>query len=311
MKPMLAGQFIPEKVQEHLPMYAQPKLDGIRMFIRDGMAYTRSLKPVRSVWVQDLVAEHAEILEGLDGEIIAGEVTAKDAYRRTNSSVMSYGKPDDVTFHVFDHWSIGGDFAARLSHLQSLDLPVFCKLVETKLLHTLEEISEYEDSLLALGHEGLILRNPFSLYKYGRGSPTNCELIKVKKFCDAEAVITGFAELLHNENEAEYNKLGYMERSSHRENLVPSNTLGAILAEGRFPDGGKYKVRIGTGLDQAQREEIWANRDSYLGKLVKFKYFGMGIKDAPRFPVFLGFRDNDDLSSDVLPQPKWEQPTLF
>ena len=127
MKVMLAGQFVPEKIQGQLPVYGQPKLDGIRVYGEDGQAWTRSQKLVRSEWVQRIFAEAGPIMNGLDGEIIAGDPTAKDAYRRTNSSVMSYAKPDDVTLHVFDHWGHEGNFEERLSYLQSLSLPDFCK----------------------------------------------------------------------------------------------------------------------------------------------------------------------------------------
>lgn len=297
MKPMLAGQYVPEKIEKFLPVYGQPKLDGIRVFISGGRAYTRSLKPVRSIVFQVMVRDHADILEGLDGEIIAGDPLAKDAYRRTNSAIMSFDKLDTgVRFHVFDKWDTLDKFEDRISHLKSLTLPDFCDLVPTTLLHTMEEIAAYEAELAAMGHEGVILRNPCSIYKFGRGSPTNCELIKLKQFLDAEARVTGFAEFMHNGNEQTTNALGYAERSSHSGNLVPMGMLGALLAEGKFPDDTPYSVRIGTGFDVALRQEIWNNQDTYRGRLVKFKYFPKGMKEAPRFPVFLGFRDEDDMS---------------
>jgi len=307
MKVMLAGQFVPEKIEPMLPMFGQPKLDGIRVYGEDGQAWTRSQKLVRSEWVQKIFAEAGPIMNGLDGEIIAGDPTAPDAYRRTNSSVMSYAKPDDVTLHVFDHWGHEGNFTERLEYLKSLKLPDFCTIVPTKLLHSLEEISEYEAQLLAEGHEGVILRNPRGYYKEGRGTPTGGELIKLKQFHDMEARITGFAEFMHNGNEAGIDANGYMERSSHKENLVPMDMLGALLAEGNWPDGTPYKVRIGTGFDMSLRKEIWDNQIDYLGKLVKFKYFPGGVKEAPRFPVFLGLRDADDLTPA---EPKKEEPKL-
>jgi DNA ligase-1 len=35
-------------------------------------------------------------------------------------------------------------------------------------------------------------------------------------------------------------------------------------------------------------------RNGAIGKLVKYKYFAIGVKDAPRHPVFLGFRSKLD-----------------
>jgi DNA ligase-1 len=52
---------------------------------------------------------------------------------------------------------------------------------------------------------------------------------------------------------------------------------------------------IGTGFDSEMRKDLWKRRDEIIGKICKFKYFGQGIKIAPRFPVFLGFRDIDDM----------------
>ena len=47
--------------------------------------------------------------------------------------------------------------------------------------------------------------------------------------------------------------------------------------------------------DAATRALIWAARDSWLGRVVKYKFFPIGSKDAPRFPVFLGERMEGDL----------------
>jgi DNA ligase-1 len=52
---------------------------------------------------------------------------------------------------------------------------------------------------------------------------------------------------------------------------------------------------IGTGFDSDTRKDLWKRRDEVIGKIVKFKYFSQGVKIAPRFPVFLGFRDENDM----------------
>ena len=59
-------------------------------------------------------------------------------------------------------------------------------------------------------------------------------------------------------------------------------------------DGVEFSC--GSGLNDALRQEIWDNRTKYLGKLVKYKYMATGIKNLPRHPVFMGFRDESDLS---------------
>lgn len=315
MKPMLAGKFDEAKVAKKLPLLGQLKYDGIRVFIRDGYAYTRSLKPVRSSEFQSWVRHNSDFLEGMDGEIICGEPTAPDCYRRTMQFVMSYDAPDDFTFYVFDKWDEPSCFTERFDIVEYVagqfimgsDGPPKMVAAETRSLTTMEEVWEFHDEMVEQGQEGIILRDPNSYYKFGRGSPVKCECIKMKEggWIDTEVRIVGFTEKMHNGNEATINELGYTEHSGHKENLVPMDTLGALLVEGRFEDGTPFSCQVGTGFDDETRDKVWFDRQSHISKLAKIKYFSVGIKDKPRFPVFLGFRDPDDLD------PPEEQMELF
>lgn len=310
MKPMLAGAFREDKVALKLPLLGQLKYDGIRVFIRDGIAYTRSLKPVRSAEIQSWVAWNKEILEGLDGEFICGDPTAEGCFQRTSSFVMSYDKQDDFTFYVFDKWDEVSTFEDRFAvveyidgqFLMDKDKPRKMVAAETRVLNTMEEVWEFHDSMIAQGQEGIILRDPHAFYKYGRGSPIQCECIKMKVggWVDTECKILDFHEQLHNSNEATIDNLGYTERSGHREGLIGKNTLGAISVRGVFEDGRGFDCRVGTGLDDSVRQAVWNDMDKYRDKIVKMKYFNVGIKDKPRFPTFLGFRDPDDMDPEQL-----------
>ena len=95
---------------------------------------------------------------------------------------------------------------------------------------------------------------------------------------------------MHNGNEATTNELGRTKRSSHQAGKTGRGDLGALIV--RFYD---VEFNIGTGFDDVERAEIWNHRDRFLGKLAKFKYFSVGVKDAPRHPVFLGWRAGVDL----------------
>jgi len=299
MKPMLASKW-EDRNEDMFPFWAQPKLDGIRVLVgEDGYLYTRSLKPVRNAEIQSLVRNEPGLV-GLDAEIIVGDKTAEDCYRRTSSAVMSYDN-DDIAYAslwVFDIWNDPfSDYDDRYGQLieRSADWPDWVQIVPTALLHDMQMLNEYEARLLDQGHEGVILRRRDSLYKQGRGTPKQGELIKLKRFADAEGVIVACHEEMHNANPATINALGYTEHSGHQENLIGKGTLGAFelkIDEQKWPSGF---VRVGTGMSAQQREQFWSERDSLIGKMVKFKYFEVGVKDAPRFPVFLGFRDVDDM----------------
>ena len=55
------------------------------------------------------------------------------------------------------------------------------------------------------------------------------------------------------------------------------------------------EFNIGTGLTAQDRQAIWDNQQNFVGKLAKYKFFPVGIKDKPRHPVFLGWRSNIDI----------------
>ena len=86
------------------PIYTQPKLDGIRVIIKDGIVYSRSLKAIPNKYVQSLFGH----LHGLDGELIVGNPTAHDVFQKTTSGVMSKEGEPDVTLYAFDMWNQTG-----------------------------------------------------------------------------------------------------------------------------------------------------------------------------------------------------------
>ena len=115
IKPMLAVEVNFDKLR--YPIYTQPKLDGIRVIIKDGIVYSRSLKAIPNKYVQSLFGH----LHGLDGELIVGNPTAHDVFQKTTSGVMSkYGEPD-VTLYAFDMWNqTGKTYESRYNTLSEV-----------------------------------------------------------------------------------------------------------------------------------------------------------------------------------------------
>lgn len=288
MKPMLAspaGPVIP------YPMLLSPKLDGIRCLIIDGVACGRSLKPIPNKHVQSLFGRVE--FNGLDGELIVGEPTAKDVFQVTSSGIMSIDGKPDVTFHVFDDFSCDADFAHRLNvAFRRIDrLSHFTKVPYVYIRAELDLI-DWEEDYLKEGYEGVMLRHPDGPYKHGRSTAKEAWLLKVKRFIDAEAKIIGLKEAQHNANEAKRNELGQLERSSHKAGKIGKQVLGALIVRD-LKTGVEFD--IGTGFTADQRQLLWAMGDALIGKVVKYKSQPTGVKDKPRFPVFLGFRDAVDM----------------
>lgn len=293
-KPMLAYS-IEDTSKITYPCYASVKLDGIRAVVIDGVVYSRSMKPIRSKAVQELFGKPE--YNGLDGEILYGDWNAENVFNLTTQAVMATElKPEfvksEITFAVFDDVSFDGGFMARYGNVHnrvagsSLVIPLVQEVISNE-----EELLEYEQYILNKGYEGVMVRSIQGRYKQGRSTAKEGLIGKLKRFKDDEAVVIGFEEKMHNTNEAKTNELGRTERSQAKEGLVGANTLGALICECKG-----IRFSIGSGFDDAGRAEVWANKAKYLGKLAKFKYFEVGMKDSYRFPIFQGWRDEDDVS---------------
>ena len=297
VKPMLAGKATDEQIRKLFQKFgkleASPKLDGIRCMIQDGIALSRSLKPIRNKHVQSLLG-HKEF-NGLDGELIVGVPTDRDVYRNTTSHVMSEHKEFKFTFWVFDNFALNMPYADRRNVIHQLfpQQKDFIQILSYDVVTSMEQLQDYESDCLAIGYEGVILRDPGAMYKHGRSTAKEGGLLKVKRFEDGEAGILAVEEQMHNGNEAKTNELGRTQRSSHKENKVPMGTLGALVCKDVVSG---IQFNIGTGFTDEVRKQLWECQDKLIGQTIKYKSFKIGVKDAPRHPVYLGMRDESDMS---------------
>ena len=289
-KPLLACEVPIEQVR--LPVYVSTKLDGIRCVIIDGVAYSRSLKPIRNKYIQSILGKQG--YNGLDGELVVGEIYRSDVFQATTSGVMSEDGSPTFTFWVFDDFTNPDlPYSKRLEILKGRELNGKDGIITLRqeLCDNYLQVESLLERESNLGGEGLILRSPNGKYKFGRSTAKEQLSMKLKFFCQDEFEVVGFNERMHNANEATTNELGYTERSSHKENMIPTNTLGSLILK-----YGDDTFNLGTGFDDALRKEIWDNKEKYLGKLASVRYMSVGQKTLPRVPSFIGWRDSDDMS---------------
>lgn len=270
------------------PVYASFKYDGIRCLIINNIPVSRNFKKIPNAHISNLLSG---LPSGLDGELLSGKT-----FQECTSAVMSEDGIPDFTYFVFDYVKddLNKPYLDRMKDLDNLDLsafPFISKVMPTEIKNE-SELRSYEDGVLANGYEGVMVRSANGRYKCGRSSVKEGILLKIKRFVDSEAEIVGFEELMHNNNVATKDAFGRTERSSHKANLVGSDTLGAVLVKD-VKSGIEFK--IGTGFDADTRKSIWNNRDELIGSIIKYKSFPVGVKEAPRFPVFLGFRHQNDM----------------
>lgn len=290
-RPMLAAKATDAELQKLFtknPMFLiSPKLDGVRALVVNGVVTSRTGKPIPNPYVQGLFSH----LEGFDGELIVGPANHLNAMQATTSGVMSHSGQPDVTYHVFDVWNLSRPFSVRSPYFNQSP-GARLNFLEHQVVQTYEEMLKLEEEFLSAGFEGAILRHPDRPYKNGRSTLAEAGMVKVKRFLDGEAVILAATPLEVNDNAPKLDELGFTKRSFAQSGKRAIETLGAFVVKDLGTD---VVFSVGSGFTEAQRLDFWRNAESLIGKVIKYKSFTVGVKDKPRFPIFLGFRHKDDL----------------
>ncbi len=269
---MLAREYDPDK-HDVGGMIVEPKLDGLRMVVIGGQAFTRNGRTIETVG--HILAELAQFPNLVfDGEVMGDTDFDADSGRTRRKST---GTDEGLRYNVFDVIAIGDwklktsyplrDRKANMEDLfRTADLK-FTKMVsweELPAATTLQELQDrFRDRFVAQGYEGCMLKDPESGYVFGRSDA----LLKFKPFLDADGAIVEFQE----------------GKGRHK------GRLGAIFVE---IDG--VVTRVGSGFSDKQRDLIWGSRDTHLGRTVEVKYQNKTPDGKLRFPVFVRFRGDKD-----------------
>jgi DNA ligase-1 len=293
-KPLLAATLKKETIV--YPLYATPKVDGIRLLKQNGRIVSRSFKEIKNKNIVELMKK--VLPEGCDGEIFIKDQTISDVTSLVNSiekSITDY----ELEYYIFDMITPELKDKNYLERIQSFPQPCqydninIIPLVPKKLNNE-KEMRDFEEECLGNNFEGIMLRRGDGRYKCGRSTLKECILVKVKRFVDTEGEIVGFEEMKKNQNKQELNELGENFRSSKKAGMVLTEKLGAFVVQLEFK-GKITTVDVGSGFTHAQRTDFWNDKKTLLGRIVKFKYFEIGSKTKPRHPIFLCFRDPDDM----------------
>jgi DNA ligase-1 len=242
------------------------KLDGVRAYW-DGSQFLSRLG--------NLIHAPDWFAAGLPGEPLDGELwIGRKAFQRTTSIVRRQDKSEhwrQVRYVIFDAPAHPGDFEGRLAFFHDFvaqERPPFALAHPHEVCRGSDHLAEELARVEALGGEGLMLRRPRSKYEVGR----SWTLLKVKSFLDAEARVLG-------------HKAG---AGRHK------GRLGALTVE--LADGTRFDV--GTGFSDAEREE-----PPPVGSVITFRYQELSEGGVPRFPSFVGVREDVELSPLPSPPP--------
>lgn len=296
-RPMLAAKITNEQLSKlPYPMLGSAKIDGVRATVHRSVispiVQSRSMTPFPNRRLQ--LQFGREELIGYDGELVVGNPTDKHLCDNTRSQTATRDWECTADFYVFDRFDIHKPYIDRYAEVEPYPYLRVHKLPQQHLANE-DEVLQYESEMVSLGYEGIILRRIDGRYKYNRSTVNEALLLKVKRYEDAEGMVIGCEELMHNANEAAESNTGYTKRATWQANLVAADTLGALTVIGV---NGKFKnveFNIGTGFTAEQRKAIWMNRRKVIGRYVTYKYFPIGVKDKPRHPVFKCFRESRDM----------------
>ena len=274
LKPMLAHKYDDNRVDWSLPVYIQPKLDGVRCLFTKHGAFSRTGKQFKNLAHIELALisffkDNPDVI--LDGELYNHEL--KHDFEKIISLVRKQ-KPtaDDrldaqhlVQFHVYDYISapVYDSYKTRMQNLVTSDIyDAQIKYVPAKLVDSYNYARDIHTTFLSEGYEGSIIRLD-GLYKHGR----SYDLMKFKDFSDTEATIIGY-------------ELGKGKRTG---------TLGKFIM--LDDEGVQFGCPPGKGYNYKDLEEMLTNVADYVGKRATFTYFQRTQAGSYRHPLFKCIRN--------------------
>ncbi len=139
-----------------------------------------------------------------------------------------------------------------------------------------KKFEEFNNNAVINGYEGIMIKDPESFYECKRST----NWLKSKPFIEVSLKVKNYEE------------------GSGRN----KGKLGAIIAEGN--DNGKFfKLNIGGGFTDKQRNEFWINRQKLIGQIIEVRADSISKSQDgdywslrfPRFKCFRGFEINEKI----------------
>ena len=307
-KPMLASKCkSPESLR--LPVFATPKLDGIRCLKLGGRALTRSFNPISNQFARDWI--EGNLQDGVDGELMLRGGT----FSETTSAIGSRTGSPDFVFCVFDYVKDGIEkpYDQRMEDLSALPHSDRVQTILPIQINSVDELEFYEKKCIAEGYEGVMVRDPQGPYKCGRSTEREGWLLKIKRFEDSEGVIIDSYEGMSNHNDAELDAFGKTKRSLSKSGMVGRGELGGFVVRA-LATGVQFRLAYNHVVGGIDRESAWRDKAALVGRIVKFRHQPSGAKEAPRFPQFVGWREEWDMDSEevipanIIPFPLQPKP---
>ena len=229
------------------------KLDGIRGFWTGKELLTRGgVKLTPPKWFIKNYPPFA-----IDGELW----TKRNDFENISSIIRSKNSKQrwkSVSHNIFEVPSQSGGLLKRLSVLKEYlreNPNPYLKILPQTVINAKGQVADFLKEVSADKGEGVVVRNPNTLYQTGRLSSA----LKVKQYLDTECTVL---EILPGKGKYQ-------------------NMMGSVLCQ---TDSGK-KLKIGSGFKDKDRSNPPA-----IGSKITFKYYGFTKKGSFKYPVYLRVR---------------------
>jgi hypothetical protein len=301
------------------PLAASIKYEGIRCETLDGLSLSRELKPIRNKEIQKILQplknvsiKYSAVIEceiyfhGLNISettmIVNSETTNSSDFIKRARKAFEEGRTKhqphelkqfakNVKFMLFDY--IQDPHSSYIERRFSLEVIMkelvrhkYFDIVEQKIVRNKQNVVDFYEEAISLGYEGLVLRDMYAPYKYGRSTLNEHGFLKLKPVEQLETVVLDITERMINTNESFTNGLGYAKKRNTKENKQSTGIAATII--GRYDD---KPIKITLTGDEKFRRNIWDNKDDYIGKTVLYKGILYSSSNVPRMPVFIKFKN--------------------
>ena len=302
---MLAAKWDPEKTRLTYPVGIEPKLDGVRCLARIDKSGAVAMRSRNSVawnaesqsYFEKEIAALISLLPGkveLDGEMYGHGLKFEKIVSIIKDPKKMKKHIDEICYNIFTYSDATTPAEKRNSNLKAAMKKYKeygyntdrIKLVKMKIAHSKEEIFEMHKENLEAGYEGTMI---YKFWNNGNDTALKQSLYKPKRsnnLLKYKATIEGKDML---EDEAEI--VDVYEGKGNQEGAIMFIVKNIHKIPGTKKKSEKETFKVGLMGSVKARQKMMKHADSYIGKLITYKYQELTSYGVPRFPIGKSIRD--------------------
>ncbi len=278
--------------------YASKKLDGVRLFIfvSEGKVTkfeSRTGKPFKyfthiATAIESKLSESDKVLKNIifDGElfnknipfnVLSSLINSDDYITNTFNGVVY--KTEQVQFHCYDRVNLDKREEDYFTRFIDVSIPVEDNVVfkvENKIIKSEQDMIILGRKWIAEGYEGLMLRNGWTPYDFGKRSNN---LLKYKIMLDEEFLIL---DIIDSENE-------------------PGQPIFVVEVQKETEKDKPLTCNVRMKGEKKENEKYLTNKKDYVNKWLKVQYQTKSEYNVPLFPVGLEIREGTVVDGKFIP----------